>query len=383
MVFLGSAPLEHCREQLHPSQRAWQRWTWYARGHARSSLDWGYIKHISMMSNVARTWWGREKGSQVVLPVCSWFWSYSDAREVLRREKWQKFRLTAISQNLYLFEEIADEGGLASAVLSHQHHHRPGVKNDSRSQRLKRNIILLAVERERGPFSPLREFETWHQSQGRPGLGSGSRGTDILFQGAAAFAWNHDNLRGRENKLWDPFWNTYLHSWFLTLETYDLVPHTCKYPWALPPPPHRCPHVLPCSHPSTSKRTSWSSPSSSAKHESHYRRRTTTRSYSGSTNITHSFGWHGLNNMRLQSGRRWCRNLTLGRKREIVYSISRFGLAGDSHQGSCLRLGRRLTTGFAGVPRCPGIQCHVAEQNITTHVQSILALKSQNDCDIV
>ena len=83
------------------------------------------------------------------------------------------------------------------------------------------------------------------------------------------------------------------------------------------------------------------------------------------------------------SGRRSYRNLTFGRKREIVYSISRFGLAGDSHQGSCLRLGRRLTTGFAGVPRCPGIQCHVAEQNITTHVQSILALKSQNDCDIV
>ena len=100
MVFLGSAPLEHCREQLHPSQRAWQRWTWYARGHARSSLDWGYIKHISMMSNVARTWWGREKGSQVVLPVCSWFWSYSDAREVLSREKWQKFHLTAISSKL-------------------------------------------------------------------------------------------------------------------------------------------------------------------------------------------------------------------------------------------------------------------------------------------
>ena len=55
MVFLGSAPLEHCREQLHPSQRAWQRWTWYARGHARSSLDWGYIKHISMMSNFTST----------------------------------------------------------------------------------------------------------------------------------------------------------------------------------------------------------------------------------------------------------------------------------------------------------------------------------------
>ena len=170
---------------------------------------------------------------------------------------------------------------------------------------------------------------------------------------------------------------------FRSLETYDLVPHTCKYPWALPPPPHRCPHVLPCSHPSTSKRTSWSSPSSSAKHESHYRRRATTWSYSASTNITLPNGWHGSSNMRLQSCRRWCRNLTLGRKREIVYSISRFGLAGDSHQGSCLRLGRRLTTGFAGVPRCPGIQCHVAEQNITTLVQSILALKSQNDCDIV
>ena len=68
----------------------------------------------------------------------------------------------ATSQNLYLFEEIADEGGLASAVLSHQHHHRPGVKNDSRSQRLKRNIILLAVEGGRGPFSPLREL--------RPGI---------------------------------------------------------------------------------------------------------------------------------------------------------------------------------------------------------------------
>ena len=70
---------------------------------------------------------------------------------------------------------------------------------------IEEKYILLAVEGERGPFSPLREFETWHQSQGRPGLGSGSRGTDILFQGAAAFAWNHDNLRGRENKLWDPF----------------------------------------------------------------------------------------------------------------------------------------------------------------------------------
>merc|ERR1719266_1255587 len=37
-------------------------------------------------------------------PVCGWLRSYSDAREVL-------------------FQKVPDEGGLACAVLPHQHHH--------------------------------------------------------------------------------------------------------------------------------------------------------------------------------------------------------------------------------------------------------------------